>query len=89
MRNLFILVLIAIALFLWSRSRQSATQTATSSTTQLNVRDSAGGGPVRQWEREPANMAARESALPQPGSGVAPGAVLNTVRNGLAGSGNQ
>ena len=88
MKNLFIVLLIVIALFLWNRSRQSAPQPANGPTAQAQS-DSAPGGPVRQWQREPSEMMAREAALPQPGSGMAPKAVLDGVRQGLQNSGTQ
>jgi hypothetical protein len=88
MRNLLILALIVIALFMWSRWRPSSTQVARDPVSPAHIGD-AQGGPVRQWEHEPSDMAAREGALSQPGSGAASRGVLNSVRRGLQNSGNR
>jgi hypothetical protein len=89
MRSLLILAVIAFVLFMWSRSREPSTQTVRAPASQAHRGDSVQGGPVRQWEHEPSDMAAREGALSQPGSGAASRGVLDNVRQGLRNSGNR
>jgi len=89
MRNLLLLLLIIVALVLWNRSRQAPSPEAAQQATSSRGGDTLPGGPVRQWQREPSEMVAREGALPQPGSGVAPKAVIDSVNQGLRNSGER
>ncbi|MBI1815360.1 MAG: hypothetical protein HYR72_10310 [Deltaproteobacteria bacterium] len=74
MRNLVLLLLVVIALIAWTRWRHSPIQET----------HSPSGGPVRQVEREPSDMMARENALPPPG-GIGPKAMFDSVGQGLQG----
>jgi hypothetical protein len=87
MRNLLLLVLIiVVALVIWNRSKHP-TQEVQLRRLGSEATASSAGGPVRHWEREPNDMTEREGTLPQPGSGVAPNALLDSVRHGLQRSG--
>ncbi|HUI28152.1 MAG TPA: hypothetical protein VL403_18880 [Candidatus Kryptonia bacterium] len=89
MRNVLLLLLIVIALVLWNRSRQAPSPEVAPLAATGRAGDALPGGPVRQWQREPSEMAAREGTLLQPGSGVAPKAVVDSVNQGLRNSGER
>jgi len=79
---LWLAFIVFVAYFLWNRSNEAGTQWEQLLSPGGQTAQSAGGGPVRQWEHAPADIMAGQAALPQPGSGAA-GAALGSVQHGL------
>jgi hypothetical protein len=89
MKNLGLLLIVIVGLFVWNKSCRQPIQEVSSGRSRAGIAESVPGGPVRQLQREPSSMMEREGALPQPGSGVAPKAMLDTVTRGLQNPGER
>ena len=81
MKNLWLLFLLVVAVVGLSKSCNQLTRYA-HTLSGTRVTESMPSNPVRQLEREPSDMMARERALPPPG-GLSSRAMLDGVRQGL------
>ena len=83
MKNIWPLLLLGVAFFMWNKQCSLPTQLTGSQLSGPRGADSVAGGPVRHWEHEPADMTAREQALPGP-SGLSSRAMVDGAKRGLA-----